>query len=123
MLLVKTKVLPSPIPDAGLGLFADEDLPAGTKIWEEYPVIDIKFDSIESLGLSEESAKQITAFSYYDITRKVWILCGDNARFMNHSEDPNCNDLEPGITTTIKDIKKGDELTVDYRTFHTGDLW
>jgi len=43
-------------------------------------------------------------------------VCADDARFMNHSENPSC--LDEGETTSAKrDIQAGEELTCDYRTF------
>jgi hypothetical protein len=125
MLLVKTYVSVSDI--AGVGLFAGEDLPKGTLVWRENPAIDISFKSFNSLHLSTESRKQLEAFTYFDANREVYILCGDNARFMNHSEEPNCDEFEDDgfgipVTQANRDIKAGEELTIDYRQIHTGDL-
>lgn len=44
------------------------------------------------------------------------VLCGDNARFMNHSFEPNCDD-RTGVTFALRDILAGEELTCDYRVF------
>lgn len=45
------------------------------------------------------------------------VLCGDNARFMNHSFEPNCDDDGGEFTTAARDIEAGEELTCDYRRF------
>ena len=37
------------------------------------------------------------------------------AHFINHSNTPNCQvDEYSGIITSIQEIKKGEELTIDY---------
>lgn len=51
-----------------------------------------------------------------------YILCADNARFFNHSDNPNTHvveDPEDEETADVasKDIQIGEELTVDYREF------
>ena len=45
----------------------------------------------------------------------------DNEKYLNHSNDPNVNDN--GIA--LKDIKIGDEITVDYKDFdvNINKLW
>lgn len=45
-------------------------------------------------------------------------MCGDDGRFFNHSDKFNCfegNDTKPIVA--VRDIKKGEELTVDYYQF------
>jgi SET domain-containing protein len=49
------------------------------------------------------------------------MLCGDDGRFFNHSENPNCDESVKDLTTAIKNIEIGEELTVDYRVFY-GDI-
>jgi SET domain-containing protein len=36
---------------------------------------------------------------------------------MNHSEEPNCDDIGSYITLAARDIQPGEELTCDYRVF------
>lgn len=51
----------------------------------------------------------------------LYVLCGDDARFFNHSEDPNCfdfySDEEQDLTAARRDIRTGEELTCDYALF------
>lgn len=51
------------------------------------------------------------------------MLCGDDARYMNHSDNPNATDKKTlldkilgreGICVASRDIKIGEELTSDY---------
>lgn len=49
------------------------------------------------------------------------MLWGDDVRFFNHSDEPNCLDLsseqEGDITVARRDIFPGQELTCDYSLF------
>jgi uncharacterized protein len=119
MLLVKTKLAHSAIH--GIGLFADEFIPRGTIIWKFNPVIDITLclDQIEKLA--EPSFEQIKKYTYRSMISGCYVLCGDDARFFNHSTEPNCYDVceseEQDLTIASRDIEKGEELTCDYALF------
>lgn len=107
MLLVKTKIGPSKIH--GTGLIADQFIPKGTTVW--------KFKA----GLDKKLPGQASEYVYLDQKTGEHILCGDNARFFNHSMTPNTLHFykkeKYGQTVSVKDIKKGEEVTCDYRTF------
>jgi SET domain-containing protein len=50
------------------------------------------------------------------------VLCIDNARFMNHADEPNTAGVHTagaidGYDVATRDISKGEELTCDYRLF------
>ena len=54
--------------------------------------------------------------------RGTLVLCGDHARFMNHSPEPSCgNDPTRRFTLALRDIAQGDELTDNYSTME--DSW
>ena len=60
---------------------------------------------------------------YREKSSGLYVLCGDDARFFNHSADPNCLDLDDGaggITVAHRDIQRGEELTCDYALFDLG---
>ena len=98
-------VMYRPLPDfltikeskiEGLGLFAAEDIPSGT-----------------SLGIS-----------HYQIPN-IPLLRTPLGGFYNHSDDPNCkktlmitNHCNYFILDAIKDIKAGDEITVEYTLYN-----
>lgn len=116
MLLVKTALKPSSIH--GIGLFAAEFIPSGMPIWKHCPIIDIKFSEEELVPLSPPAREQIAAYSYRQRSTGLYVLCGDDARFLNHSTTPNCIDVKgadgQGITMAARDIQLGEELTCDY---------
>jgi uncharacterized protein len=115
MLLVPTFLAPSPIH--GIGLFAAAPIAAGTALWRLDEAFDRAVDEIALTRLELVAQLQIQRYVYIDPTRQVRVLCGDDARFFNHADDPNCRD-EPGsdgtVTVAIRDIAAGEELTWDY---------
>jgi SET domain-containing protein len=118
MLLVKTFLAPSRIH--GIGLFAAEDIPQGTVIWRRDPGIDVELTEQQLEALAPPSREQIMKYTYLDIVRRTYVLCGDDARFFNHEDAPNCvdyPDADGGATVAARDIRAGEELTSDYEKF------
>lgn len=122
MLMVKTKIGPSTIQGAGLGLFADQDIPKGAVTWRFMPGLDLIVPEDTLLQLSEPARAQFLNYCYVDKYTKHFILCFDDERFINHSDQPNIvqtkaeNETE-GFEVAARDIKKGEELFCDYESF------
>lgn len=60
---------------------------------------------------------------YYK-SKDKYILCTDDARFINHSKTPNTHGYygkKGDLTIATFDIKKGEELTEDYTTWDSED--
>jgi SET domain-containing protein len=115
VLLVPTYLAPSAIH--GIGLFAAEPIRAGTQIWRLDEPFDQVVDGRSLVGLDTVAQLQVQRYAYLDPLRKVRILCGDDARFFNHSDDPNCRDApgsEGTVTVTVRDVADGEELTWDH---------
>lgn len=120
MLMVKTRLKPSPI--AGIGLFADEDIPKGTVTWRFMPAYDRLLSEAELNGIPEPARSSLLDHVYLDAASGLYVLCADNARFMNHSDDPNTAGVHEkgaieGYDIATRDIEAGEELTCDYRIF------
>ena len=115
MLLVKTKIGSSKI--SGIGLFADQFISKGTLIWKFQEGFDLLLSAQEMEKLSEPAKAQFINYAYLDTKRNQYLLCSDDARFFNHSKNPNCDDSKDDETTSLQDITKGEELTVDYNGF------
>ncbi len=121
MLLVKTKIGPSKIN--GIGLFADQFIPKGTRVWKFQPGFDLKIDKSDLAKLSEPAKAIFLKYAYLNPATKKYILCFDDARFFNHSENANCldfgstDDEEEGDDIAARDIQKGEELTCNYKKF------
>ena len=119
MLIVKTRLGLSKIH--GIGLFADQNIPKGTMVWEFDSLIDIYIPKSNLKKIPLSSQEQLLRYIFLDKIRKKYLLCGDDARFFNHSDKPNCDDGIDNITIAIRNIKKGEELTVNYKVFY-GDI-
>ncbi len=118
MLLVKTYLDRSRIH--GIGLFAAEPIPKGTLVWRLHPEIDTQLSEEVIASLAPPAREQILKYTYRDVVLGTYVLCGDDARFMNHDVNPNCRDVpdrEGGTTTAARDIAAGEELTCDYASF------
>ncbi|SRR6266566_1991477 len=114
MLIIKTRIALSPIH--GLGLFAEELIKTNTLIWEYTPGLDLhlEYDFVRSLPRH----KRIELINYAGISKshRYLILCGDNARFINHSLAANTC-FTNYRSRAIRDIQPGEEITEDYREY------
>jgi SET domain-containing protein len=118
MLLVKTYLDRSTIH--GVGLFAAQRIPKGTVLWRLNPLIDTQLSETQIASLTDAAREQIEKYTYRDRVLGTYVLCGDDARFFNHTENPNCLDLpdeQGGTTVAARDIEAGEELTCDYSAF------
>jgi uncharacterized protein len=120
MMLVKTKIGPSSIH--GTGIFADEDIPAGTAVWKFSPEVDRRHSQKEMDALSGAAREHMARYAYLSRMSGLYVFCSDNGKYFNHSDRPNTSsgpeDGEEEVVTRAKrDIRKGEELTADYRDF------
>ena len=103
MLLVKAKVDKSPIH--GLGLFAEQDIPQGTRIWQRSDLVDLAIDP----SRINEVPLQIRELTYLCRNTNQYVLSADGSQYMNHADKPNIiGDI------AVRDITKGEELTENY---------
>lgn len=113
MLKIRTYLDKSSIE--GIGLFAGEDIPNGTIIWEFTPNFDVVIDNTDNIAyLLEVQREFVKKYAFFDKQTKQWILGADNDRFTNHSESPNTIPMFNGIMVAAQDIKKGEEITCNY---------
>jgi hypothetical protein len=117
MLRVPTFVAPSAI--AGVGLFTSVDLRRGTVVWEFTDGVDWILSGPELEAFPEPYRSRIRHYVYEE-RPGMFVLCGDNAKFMNHATDPNCEDPDGPFTLARRDIRAGEELTCDYRSIDVG---
>ncbi len=116
MLRVKTYLSKSTIPEAGNGLFANEFIPKGTIVWAQSEG-DLVVENSTYIGLNTQQKAYIDKYAFLDTVSKQRILCGDNGKYMNHSETPNVSDTDPLYTIALVDINKDEEIFCDYSTF------
>jgi SET domain-containing protein len=116
MMMVETELRASPIH--GIGVFLLEDVKKDEVIWRFDSRIDRVFANSELEAMPERLRSFLTVYSTYHEQSRLWVLCGDNGRHFNHSEEPNTVSCGVGFGDDIAatDLAAGTELTTDYRT-------
>ena len=112
MLLVKTYVGKSKVH--GLGVFAGQPIRKGAKIWRFVYGFD-RFYTRKRLAKLPKPARDYINLHGYQWGNEI-LLSMDYDTFMNHSENPN-TDFHNGFVIARGNIRKGEEITNDYRAF------
>lgn len=115
MLLVKTYVASSPIH--GIGLFAAQFIPKGTIVWRLDKEFDRVFDQAALEVCNPVYREFVLRYGYKSKYTGSIVLCLDNGRFMNHSDNPSLIEvphLDDGLDIAAEDLGIGHELTADY---------
>ena len=112
MLLVKTYLDKSKIH--GIGVFAAEFIPRGTKMWRYVEGFDRCYTPRQFAKLPKAAREYIRSYGY-KVDGEI-IVPGDNDRHCNHADKPNTY-LKGGYAIARIDIRKGTEITNDYREF------
>ncbi len=106
----------------GRGVYATQDIAAGTKIIEYIGELIDKEESERRAWKQHEVAQETGDAAVYIFTlNKSWDIDGNvpwnTARLINHSCDPNCEAWVEGkriYIHSLRDIKAGEELGFDY---------
>ena len=123
MLLVKTKIDRSNIH--GIGLFADEYIVKGTKVWEFTPNFDLKFTKEEIDNLPEKVRQYLEMYAWLSKQSGKYCFSSDNGKYFNHSKNNNVesyyfDNCDEVMTYALKDINIGEELLDNYESFEEG---
>lgn len=110
MLLVSTYIMYSEID--GFGLFATKNIAKDTAIWKYNSLIDIKLFTKDIEIFPDHLQDFIHKYGVHE-AEEYYSIALDNARFMNHSDKPNCIYKEK-VAIAAWDIKEGTELTENY---------
>lgn len=100
----------------GYGLVAKQLIPKGTITWV-MDKLDQSFTYEEIIQLGPAYKSIIDTYTFRD-SKGNYILCWDNARFVNHSFSPNCITTAYDFELAVRDIHPGEELTNDYGTLN-----
>lgn len=116
MFLIDVYLDKSPIE--GIGVFSKRPIARGTQIW----AFDPRFDRLiprELWEAQEGSLKSYLDRYTYPSRRQPdhVVFEADDARYMNHSETPNCDFSREDAAYALQDIAAGEELTCDYNVF------
>ncbi|HLC63151.1 MAG TPA: SET domain-containing protein [Candidatus Nanoarchaeia archaeon] len=108
----------------GVGVFAIRDIPQGVNpLPESKNQVWITLEEKELKEIPKEVFELINSFFVIEKNKQVEIpeqgLNGmDISFFVNHSKSPNLETKDKGYNfITLRKIKKGEELTVDYGTY------
>lgn len=106
----------------GVGVFAIRSIPKNTSIFcdeAEQNMEDLWVDKKDIEKLDPEIKKLYEDFCViengkyscpnFDLLTVGW--------YVNHSSDPNVKQNESGSFITLRNIKKGEEITADYKTY------
>lgn len=114
MYLVKTYLDKSPI--SGIGVFAGEDIAKGALVWKLVRGFDQVFDPAILPTLPNEAQSYISRHGW--LWKGKIYMSADHGLFTNHADDPNTIESEDReMEFAARDIKKGEELTCNYREF------
>jgi hypothetical protein len=114
MLMVETELGPSPIH--GIGVFLLEDVRKDQLIWRFDSRIDRVFADSELREMPEQLRDFMAVYSTYQEQSGLWVLCGDNGRHLNHSDDPNTISMGVAFGDDIAagNLPAGTEITTNY---------
>jgi len=113
--IIKTSIDRSDIH--GLGLFSQEDIPAGLPVWRRNPLIDIKVEWNDQAiaSMPTHVAKSVRSRSYVDHATGVRTFGIDGDAFVNHQDIPNVVFDSNGDGYASRHIIIGEEITNNYQ--------
>jgi hypothetical protein len=96
----------------GYGLVATSFIPKGTITW----VLDKldRFFTRDQITKMDPLYQEVLDKYTYRNAEGNYILCWDNARFVNHSSNSNCITTAYEFEIAVRDIQPGEEITDDY---------
>ena len=98
----------------GVGVFSNENIKKGKQIKEEKPEFEMEFNKNNLQSMPLALAKLIDTHAYErKLGSGILVLGLDNEKYLNHSDNPSVDD--EGVA--LKDIKIGDEITINYKDF------
>ena len=121
MLLIKVKPGISSIH--GLGLFADQFIAKGTRVWQFSPILDREIPVQDFVKLSKLEQEYLLFYGFLSKKSGNYHLSFDNVKFINHAMPGNIisdlsaiNEIEYPLIAS-SDIQPGEELTQNYKDF------
>lgn len=110
-------------PVHGRGVFAKRVIPKGTRLFE------YAGERVLKATLAKDLAEGLTSLVYVMNLNETYVVDGErggnDARFINHSCEPNCEVLyfnETPYIYALQDISEGDELNFDYKYGSEADV-
>lgn len=100
----------------GRGLFACEDIKKGERVQF------VTGNVVYKIAKSKEDTHDMA--TWYGISKSKWIDPGSTIfAFLNHSCEPNCAIVGTKTLISIKNIKAGEEISIDYSMTDSDPFW
>lgn len=98
--------------EIGYGVVAKEFIPKGTITWV-LDELDREFTPEDIMRFSPLHQEILDIYTYRN-NKGNFVLCWDNARYVNHSFKSNCLTTAYDFEIAVRDIHEGEQLTDDY---------
>ncbi|GMH99619.1 hypothetical protein TrLO_g5916 [Triparma laevis f. longispina] len=115
-------------PRSGRGVFAKQDIAAGTVIIRTGPYAEFynpfRYRSfLINLPSAFSCSVMIWAYTSRDEEGKVYVgLDLGKTSLLNNSDESNVKEID-GVSVTVRDVEEGEELLISYRGFEKEGLW
>lgn len=103
----------------GKGVFATAPIPVGTLVYV-VDRLEIVLPPETPLAVDPDYRPILDTYSYRGPAGQ-WIVCWDLAKYENHSCDPNTLCTGFGFEIAVRDIRTGEQITVDYGLLNVTD--
>jgi hypothetical protein len=110
-----------PSPGRGIGVFAIRDIPAGIDpfLGDRNETVEVPVEWLASIGDPEIRRMYV---DFCPVVDGVFVAPVDfnqmaQSWYLNHSDSPNVACNAEMVFGTTRPVARGEELTVDYRTF------
>lgn len=121
MMTVRCYLAPSPIE--GLGVYTSVPILRGSEVWRYNPDFDLSYPIEKIMNGPAHIREFMDRYTYADPRDpSMVILDADEARFMNHSDNPNVDFSSDISGRALQDIGPDEELTCDYSCFTAGEI-
>jgi len=104
----------------GVGLFADQPIPAGTLVYTASPLLDLNITQEQFDSLDQKEKDEILWWGFFDEPSRKWHVDFDVSKFINHSYKATLSqdkDHDEAYLVAMRDIARGEELTQNYLEF------
>lgn len=96
----------------GYGVVAKKLIPKGTITWVQDD-LDQVLTPEQADALLPQVREHLEKYSFTN-SEGNYVLCWDNAKFVNHSFNPSCMSTAYDFEIALRDIHPGEQLTDDY---------
>lgn len=112
----RKKIYIAPSPIHGYGIFAARNLKKGEIVYR------VTGKSVRWIVKDKETAQ--VGQDWFGIGKNIWRDPGNDVpKYQNHSSNPSCGIKGTVTVCALRDIKKGEEITIDYSITEAETLW